>query len=150
MTIHSDLIAKLEAATEGSRELDCLVAPFAGWKRVTPSMAKQAQISHQSHGAWIAPEDLTRGELVGDSLHGVTLHRDPPRFTRSLDAALTQVPDGWFWHVGVIARSKFTTTYWARLSDDEIFHKYCGEEEHGSTAPLALCVAFLKAREAAR
>lgn len=81
-----ELIARLEAAKEGGRELDGLVARAFGWHRVEPRFARN------KHGGWIAPEDFiglySDGSPKLDGLHGTTIHRDPPRLTTSLDAAL--------------------------------------------------------------
>lgn len=67
MTDLADIIAKLEQATEGSRELDAEIAA-ATWDG--------AQVSK------------TRPWLV--TQHGI--NRDPPRYTTSIDAARTLVP----------------------------------------------------------
>lgn len=82
----SALIARLEAAEVGSRELDGAVARLFGWHRVEP------RFSRNKHGGWIAPEDFiglySDGSPKLDGLHGTTIHRNPPRLTQSLDAAL--------------------------------------------------------------
>jgi len=99
-----DLIAKLEAATEGSRELDREVAKAVyGWKRVQP------------------------GYYV-------------PRFTQSLDAALTLVPEGWEWF-------KPQNNYQSDKPRIEIFGPIDYQVAAAATPALAICIAALKARE---
>ncbi len=88
-----ELIAALEAADGPSRELDATIAKDAGWHRVEPRHAKR------SGGAWIAPEDflgvMSNGAPILDSLHGTDMHKDVPRYTSSIDAALTLARDNW-------------------------------------------------------
>lgn len=82
-----DIITRLEAATEPTRELSRLVARAVGWHRVEPRHAKN------KYGAWIAPQDfigvMSDGSPILDGLHGTTLYREPPDFTSSLDATLS-------------------------------------------------------------
>ena len=94
MTDLDGLIAKLEAATEGSLELDCDIEEIVF--------------------------SVTRG--------------NPPRYTTSIDAALTLVPSGERWEVG-----------------------FCGAAVESSGGPIrsvhaepaiALSIAALKARAA--
>lgn len=70
-----------------------------------------------------------------------------PRYTRSLNAAVTLVPEGWFWRVG------YTPIFngWAHVSRTHADH--CDrKDEHSSTVArnptLALCAAALRARAA--
>jgi hypothetical protein len=65
------------------------IARALGWVRVTPSEARNKT------GHWVAPEDCRNGKPVYDSLHGTEVHRTPPLWLWSLDAALTLVPEGW-------------------------------------------------------
>ena len=62
------LIAELEAATEGSRELDGKIALSLGWVK-----------HHAGWAHWTTPEGLE--------------NRHVPFFSQSLDAALTLLPD---------------------------------------------------------
>ena len=141
------LIERLEAAEVGSRELDCLLAREFGWHRVEPRFARN------KHGAWIAPEDFMGVQSDGsprlDSLHGTTMHRDPYRFTTSLDAALAlaeRVLPGWHWELDNVGGSPYA----ANLTNPVGRFLICGDTEVYSTAPttaLALCIAILKAKE---
>lgn len=141
MTDLAQLIARLEAASEGSRELDGVVAILAGWFRVQP------RFTHNRKGGWIAPENLIGADNEGrpqlDSLHGTTIHRDPPRFTTSLDAIVAlierKLPG---WHLQVEKHPGFCdATLWP--SPDAPYWL-----THAATMPLALCIAFLRALQA--
>lgn len=100
-----ELVAKLQAATEGSRELDAAIGKAIGKIPVE----------------WL--DDFMPADIA--------------QYSRSLDAALTLVPDRRGWSVQHLAQATavvFGTEYirtWA------------------NTAPLALCIAALKARSAA-
>jgi hypothetical protein len=88
------LLSRLETATEGSRELDCLIAPVVGWYRITPSEAKRTGHGSKAHGGWVHPNDVRDGKPMFCQLHGTDVYRDPPEFSRSVDAALSLVPEG--------------------------------------------------------
>lgn len=78
------LIAKLEQATEGSRELDCLIYALH-W----PSRAIVVQLidgdDNSFNSRWCVMRQTTIDARVV---------YDPPLYTTSLDAALTLRPDG--------------------------------------------------------
>ena len=81
-----ELIKKLEAATEGSRELDSEVFGSLG----THVLERRGR----DRKAWwykIGGKDYQRKDPSSVSYGGV------PRFTSSIDAALTLVPEGWDW-----------------------------------------------------
>ena len=115
MTALAALIAKLEAATEGSRELDFAI-----------------RLVDEEPGTKI---DGRFAELV-------------PRYTTSLDAALTLVPadpkGGWYWRVG------HSSLYrgWAHLNRYHPDNCDTGDETsaNAATPALALCMAALRAR----
>ena len=151
----ADLIARVEAADEGSRELDCLIAKQVGWFRYTRELGCTIK-----RGGWIAPEDFrgtdSAGRPILDSLHGTTIHRDPPRFTRSLDDLRRHLlPDGW--HLGLdpifyedekvhdpveydAILCKADWSRWTPVDSDWIRRV----EAHGKTAELAACAGVLK------
>lgn len=62
---------------------------FGGWNRFTPSQVRRR------HAAFIAPEDyigrMSDGSPILDSLHGTTIHSEPPDVTIDLDATLAMV-----------------------------------------------------------
>lgn len=65
-----------------------------------------------------------------------------PRFTASIDAALTLVPDNAFWSLSVPKQPDMSgKRYWASL--------HAGKPgARGATPAIALCIAALKAMEA--
>lgn len=110
-----DLIAVLEAAPEGSQELDArVIAAVVGAEHV-----EHPKFNLQWH-----------------------LHRMEIGPTRSLDAALLLLPPGW--HVAIGNLDPIDTRFTATICrGGEMWHGY---SKH---APLAMCIAALKAREAA-
>lgn len=83
---------------ETGKVLDRALAPLVGWFRVEPRYA------HNKRGAWIAPEEFigasSEGRPTLDSLHGTTMHRDVPDWSRSLDACEAlrkRLLPGWQW-----------------------------------------------------
>lgn len=107
------LIERLEAAKEGSRELDREIAFAVGWTT-----------SDTGTYRWICPHG--RREI------------DAPGFTWSLNAALSLVPEGFCYDLR--ARNvEGTMEYRANVN----FGKAAG----APTAPLALTIAALKARQ---
>lgn len=103
-----DLIAKLEAATEGSRKLDAAIQ-YA----------------------------LTEEIAI-----------DLPRYTTSIDAALSLVPDGVY--LDLLSRSGKNGNFeWdCTLKESALpYRTFRTDERVGKeTGPLALCIAALKAR----
>jgi hypothetical protein len=129
----AELIAALEAATGPTIALSRDVARFCGWFRVAPRFHKG--------GGWISPQDFLGADDDGrpglDSLHGTEIHRDPPHFTASIDAALTLVPEG-----------REAVVYTAGGAD--VWHATAGMHMHdmtyAATPAVALCIAALKAQ----
>ena len=76
---------------------------------------------------------------------GQGLHDSAPRYTASLDDAVTLVPDGWYWRAG----HGVLWPGWAHLNVKHPDHCDYGDEHtaHAETPALALCAAALKARE---
>lgn len=113
----SALIAKLEVAPIGSLQLDEEIATLCG------------------HAIQVDAE----GELdiVYDPPYQSGMKRCKPiRYTASVDAALSLIPEGRLWWLGQLAdRSGFA----AHLDNNKRSVK-------AATAPLALCVAALHAR----
>lgn len=126
-----DLIARLEAATEGSRELDWEIAKYLGWS------------SYWSSQTFYLPP----GEDEGSDKTCLVL----PAWSRSIDAALTLVPPGWRLHrLGEHVQNRgwdgkewwWEACFWRPGPRDPFI-------DNGTRAPtpaLALCIAALKAR----
>ena len=101
----AELIARLEAASEGSRELDEAIHSFIG----SP---------HDGRGLVSFPW---------------------PSYTTSLDAALMLVPEGWVVEDLFIGADKTSCV-------DLLFSGKPAANGSANTAPLAVCIAALKAR----
>jgi len=132
MTI-DELIAALEAATGPDRGLDKSIADLVG-EVVMPWKADQHAWMTKIGGKWVS---VTRPNLRLLS----TGHRYIPRFTESLDAAVSLVPEGCFWALTMKG------VHWPG------FDACCEYEDgrmrwyRGATPAIALCIAALKARK---
>jgi len=116
---HKELIERLEAAESGSRELDAEIAKEVGY-----TFMETWTLSEEY---WIGPAPAPDKPVV------------LPRFTTSLDAALTLVPEG-FWTRLIIA-----TPPVAEVNPNNI--ESVDGKVIATTPALALCIAALKARE---
>ncbi len=123
MADYTDLIARLEKATEGSEELDADIARALGW-----------ELDTVYEHAWWDPQKRV--------LH----HCDPPFFqrTRSLDAALSLVPEEANCH-GYDASPAGAEAY---VSRNNVASGHWLLSAVAATPALALCAAALKARQA--
>lgn len=114
----ADLITRLESADGPSRELDADIARAIGWECVVRDPEAQGKYvcwrKHYRSGEWIML----------------------PRYTASIDAALTLVPEGWDWAI-------FHTNGGLTI------HAWCGDkiDHFGDTPALALCIAALRAHQ---
>lgn len=130
----ADLIAKLEAAEGPSRELD-------------------AEIVRQSTANCVGVE---RGPIGGDAQHYEEwLFRfDPPRswvdswlhvprYTSSLDAALTLVPEGWMVELWLAQPTE--TQQW-HSNAVVYYERRRASRGEGATPAIALSIAALRAR----
>ena len=140
MTNRATLLAlaeRVEAARVSDRTgLRNEVALATGWHRVEPRFTKS------KHGAWIKPCDFigvhSDGSPKLDSLHGTDMHREPPNFLESLDAAMSLVPSGYEWSVNWCGNSV------ANVSEIGVdYPVHCGG---AATPALALTAACLRAR----
>ena len=108
----TDLLSRLSAATGPSRELDAEIALANGW----------------THNIYDRP---TFKDPSGQP------HALPPRYTESIDAALTLMPEGCTWEI--------TTGFEARVWPNKTAWPSCGGAE--STPAIALVIAIHKAKE---
>lgn len=121
MTLPS-LIAKLESATEGSRELSDEVLLVFGWK-------------FSARFGW----RNTVGDNVWDD--------DRPSPSESLDDCLGMVPEGWAWSVSCSKEYGVSAGISPKAPRDEWVHSDMGGVDSlASTAPLALLIAICRAR----
>jgi hypothetical protein len=121
----AELIARMEAAAEGSMALSREVARAVGW----------VNRGNSKRGEWVHPDNIRGGVPVLDSLHGTEVHREPPDFTRSIDAAAALVPEGYQYdiHCYRSAGSVASVGGTRQVSSPIV-----------ATAPLALCIACMK------
>ena len=134
----SDLIERLEAATEGSRELDCRVWHAAAGKgqplkEIGPPTYKKTRFfcNPNPKVEWI----------------GYDLLRIAEPYTTSLDAALSIVPEGWAFAKLGLAWAMGWDTEPPNMLVCELGGPVEGEHGIGHTPALALCIAALKARK---
>lgn len=135
MTV-ADLIARLEAAAEGSRELDAHIDAVINGRDVI-----------RVEGDFSLATRHTPGRYWYDSVH----FADAPNYTTSIDAALTLIPEGFavrdfsIWP-GCRPTVRILGTH--RERDGLYWHNGTDGrwEAQGATPALALCIAALKAR----
>ena len=134
MTALAELIARLEVATAGSRELDIAVYEAIGWRR--KQFSKTAP-------TWLCPPD--DGKRIAIEPFNLL-----PCVTTSIDAALTLVPEGWY--LTCLAEVGCGHFYdWAATICDHLEGRVEDGDWRsapGQTPALALCIATVKAREA--
>jgi len=118
----SDLAARVEAATGADRELDAAIFRLLGW----------LPIDNPTHA----------GGLVGRWTRGGVMsgHSGPPDYTRSVDAALMLVPDGYFARIYCEAPQAIIVAWTDTVGWEEVCRSaLC------STPALALTAAALRA-----
>lgn len=114
-----ELIAKLEAATGPDRELDASIALEIGW---THQKVKGDAVRY-----WRPP-----GEMRS------FMRYECPRFTGSIDAAMTLKPDG-VTDCGLEQDASGVFAHWAG-------NGWLSVGTHETSIAIALCIAALKAR----
>lgn len=142
MTDMTDLLARLQAATEGSAELDAEVLRAAGW-RLEPVVvcSNNPLIGERLSGRWFAGDRHMGWDFVNPPPDTLTPVVGCP--TRSLDAITALIEArGWEW--------RYRGTKYVRHTTEVALSRTRGGwvGEADSTAPLALCIAFVCALEA--
>ena len=122
MTDFADLIARLEAATGPDRALDAEIARDVC-----------GLVIHE----W--PDWIARTS----AMHDFPALWPTPFYTESVDAAMTLIPDGFWWTVGAGRTRPDEPLYGAFIYDGD---DLVGSGETEVSAAIALCVAALKAR----
>jgi hypothetical protein len=133
MTAHSELLARLEGASEGSRELDALVFRAFGEPLPTEFAEHGIRLTWQPDGKATMP--------LGDLQVAYT----PPAYSTSIDAALALAE-----RVRVAPYTGPITLAIAGSGQAYIDHiDPCGMcvQAYASTPALALCIAILRAKE---
>ena len=114
----NDLIARLEAATGASRELDAAIAEAVGY------IVRYDKADPRGTTPYYQP--------VPDYSW-----RPVPTYTASIDAALTLVPEGWDYTI----YSRGEVSVHRSKSGTRTFY-----DAEAATPALAICIAALKAR----
>lgn len=123
-----DLIAKLEAALEGSRELDFDMALAIGNMRIIPEDYQHSEYAEAYiDGEW---------ECIGSE--GQWEDYWLPNWTTSIDAALTLVPEGRYFTLRTISVRPQAMVHCPPRT------KLGNHNGEASTPALALCIAALK------
>ena len=120
----TDLIARLEAATEGSLELDAEI-----WMTLYPNWRN---FPRTEDGGWITD--------MGKSARAYG-------YTTSLDAAMTLVPEGAFVELHISPKGTSCDAEVSLNDGKFLIADDTVKTSTAATAPLALCIAALKARE---
>src|SRR5216684_2962906 len=132
----AEIIAKLEAATEGSRELDGDIAEALGLPAIATTGIFHVQRRENREGYGL----VDRAEWGRDL--PTYFSWKAPEFTTSLDAALTLVPEG--------AEYAISTLYGLALAELPLNSDNPQKaQRRDGNVPLAICCAALKARSAA-
>lgn len=142
-----ELAERVERAEGPDRRLDVAIAIAVDW--TYPSMMAPLRVTV----AW-------RGEDAIDSIAEEAERPDSllkylPRYTASIDAAMTLVPEGWWWSAGDCSVSSDASVgpdvahcdKALLIAFDDGIH---ADLPHPSTPALALCAVSLRAREALR
>ena len=140
MTALAELIAKLEAAPEGSRELDCEVALGIGWVY---------EKRGNSRKRWWYKPDVTND--YNRSSDNYWSEYPAIQFTTSIDAALTLVPETARLTIQRCFDNRQCRLIWRAEVNTGVGWEGTWREfksPEGSFPALALCIAALKAREA--
>lgn len=143
----TSLIERIEAATEGSRELDLAVhlalfpnGEIAGWMKYPRGLSGREGYSWDISGSALIFEKRTAdGRCPYNG--GVTL----PHVSTSIDAALTLLPEGFKWKCGYsrhVPHNAEVIDYSAHTGT------FIGESD--ASRCLALLAAILRARQAAQ
>lgn len=138
------LIELLQRAEEGSPALDREIMIADGW---TPDDGSQPVAMWKAPAGRRFPYGAATGGVVGMQ------HEYP--YTRSLDAAVTLVPERWQWGIGThpwneIFNPGGAQAYCTKLApgqSDRVVDGYTHADAR--TAALALCIAALRAQGAA-
>jgi hypothetical protein len=136
MTDLDRAIAAVEAATEGSRELDALVAVAVRWR---------GDFAFSPDLGITETHSIEYGETVVISFGGwPQWSRPAPTYTTSLDAALTLVPEGAKWEVRTLYGIVMRKAYASVSPNHGEGGRFEGKSEDGNVI-LALCLAALRA-----
>ena len=147
MSVLAELIAKLEKCEGPDLKLDRDI-----WLAVTPGATYRESWVNHPKGAYLLDEPRVNGKLI----------TNPPRYSESIDAALTLIEGHMFaiagpWQYSELHHNKNLwgkPIYYAALSDGELYGIDVENLDdfplhgQGATPAVALVIASLRAREA--
>lgn len=126
----NDLIERIEAASGPDREIDCAIGVAIGRFFTLPPKWEGGPVGYGYRGADGEERHPGHG---GDQL--------VPRYTESVDAALTLVPEGRSWELTQVVSEGISIAFiWNMFEAGE------GDSAEAATPALALCAAALKSR----
>lgn len=126
------LIARVEAATEGSAELDLDILNALGPRQWIWLDRRDETITHEQYGPGAVGNPVTSMD----------------RLSRSLDAAMTLIPDDLWWILGKGRTRPNEPLYGVQLRNPSGPDAVAAEAEHPTSIAVAICLAALKARNA--
>ena len=141
----TDLIERLSALDGPDREVDTEIALLGGWC-LHPTDRQRDDSAQSDRGytcldcgadSWgnTGPTGQRRGALL-------------PHFTSSIDAALTLVPQGWFWKYDSTRGKATLMGYTTGVTGHQIYNTIEGFGAAINTPAIAICIAACKAIEA--
>ena len=140
------LLAKLEQATGPDQEIDILIWLCLGKVLAHPNdnEAWQKRLPMAPHVPVNARTLYQAYKLFPTDLRGMRRCWNIPSFTASMDAAMTLMPEGWYWDIrkrqqGYLVIAFVVVAEKGNHSYDEMF------QEEAPTAQLAFCRAALRA-----
>lgn len=125
------LIDRLEAAETGSRQLDCDIQLLVG-----PNLVSR------NGGVWGDLYPHRREEWSSYNIDAVADNWKIPAYTTSVDAALTLIPENGFWSITAAGDGKGFDAFVRSVPNNQPMNW-----TRAKTAPLALVIAALRARE---
>lgn len=131
-----ELVERCEKASGSDRELDCDIADAIPNGPIMPLPPDPR--------CWVYRGDNLGGAIVAASGRAYSTNdRYIPRFTASLDAAMSLVPEG-AWLANLQENGSARDRAWAQV-DIEISNAWMTSEGRAATPALALCAAALRA-----
>jgi len=131
----TNLLAALETATVGSRELDAKIALIDGWRQV--EVSREDPFGNPTDWSGLPPdEDRPRAWAP------------VPPYTTSLDEALALAPAWTRERLGAVSIISTLGRAAASFRSSSLLDPACHEVQgYAQTAPLAVCLAGLRARQ---
>jgi len=127
----TDILFRLQSATGPNRELDAGIALANGWTE------RRREDLQGPYTRWHGPKGQD--------------YPNAPRYTESIDAALTLVPEGAVWHImtdyGGLIRAKVGPQGLPSASIYNVDDRPLFVEADGATPAIALLIAIERAKE---